>query len=147
MCVCVCRCVFGQYFFVNTSLIKHERHFLSTYFFIHPFKLPPYEFYDIRRELVNKPSIVNSFPNTFGPRSWAIIRGCVYCKSDVTFAFILLLCKNLTSIVYSYHYITYFQTEINGYSYLLTPPLGQVMTQGQFLTRSLTGLNSEFSFS
>ena len=28
-----------------------------------------------------------------------------------------------------------------------TPPLGQGMTQGQFLKRSLTGLNSEFSFS
>ena len=32
-------------------------------------------------------------------------------------------------------------------SYLLTPPLGQDMTQGQFLKQSLTGLNSEFSFS
>ena len=28
-----------------------------------------------------------------------------------------------------------------------TPPLGQDMTQGQFLSRVLTGLNSEFSFS
>ena len=28
-----------------------------------------------------------------------------------------------------------------------TPPLGQDMTQGQFLKRSLAGLNSEFSFS
>ena len=28
-----------------------------------------------------------------------------------------------------------------------TPPLGQDMTQGQFSKRSLTGLNSEFSFS
>ena len=28
-----------------------------------------------------------------------------------------------------------------------TPPLGQDMTQGQFLKRSLPGLNSEFSFS
>ena len=27
------------------------------------------------------------------------------------------------------------------------PPLGQDMTQGQFLKRSLTGLNSEFSLS
>ena len=33
------------------------------------------------------------------------------------------------------------------YIYLPTPPLGQEMTQGQFLKRSLTGLNSEFSFS
>ena len=28
-----------------------------------------------------------------------------------------------------------------------TPPLGQDMTQGQFFKRSLTVLNSEFSFS
>ena len=28
-----------------------------------------------------------------------------------------------------------------------TPPLGQDMTLGHFLKRSLTGLNSEFSFS
>ena len=28
-----------------------------------------------------------------------------------------------------------------------TPPLGQDMTQGQFFKRSVTGLNSEFSFS
>ena len=28
-----------------------------------------------------------------------------------------------------------------------TPPLGQDMTQGQFLKQSLAGLNSEFSFS
>ena len=32
-------------------------------------------------------------------------------------------------------------------SYFPTPPLGQDMTQGQFFKRSLTGLNSEFSFS
>ena len=28
-----------------------------------------------------------------------------------------------------------------------TPPHGQDMTQGQFLKQSLTGFNSEFSFS
>ena len=33
------------------------------------------------------------------------------------------------------------------YPYLPTPPLGQDMIQGQFFKRSLTGLNSEFSFS
>ena len=31
--------------------------------------------------------------------------------------------------------------------YLPTPPLGQDMTQDQFFKQSLTGLNSEFSFS
>ena len=34
-----------------------------------------------------------------------------------------------------------------GRYYLPTPPLGHDMTQGQFFKRSLTGLNSEFSFS
>ena len=33
------------------------------------------------------------------------------------------------------------------YTYLSTPPLEQDMTQGQFFKWSLTGLNSEFSFS
>ena len=33
------------------------------------------------------------------------------------------------------------------YPYLPTPSLGQDMTQGQFLSGVLTGLNSEFSFS
>ena len=32
-------------------------------------------------------------------------------------------------------------------SYFPTPPLRQDMTQGQFFKQSLTGLNSEFSFS
>ena len=36
---------------------------------------------------------------------------------------------------------------VNYLPYLPTPPLGQDMTQGQFFERSLTGLNSEFSFS
>ena len=33
------------------------------------------------------------------------------------------------------------------FPYLPPPPLGQDMTQGQFFKQSLTGLNSEFSFS
>ena len=33
------------------------------------------------------------------------------------------------------------------YIYLPTPPLEQDMTQGQFLSGVLTGLNSEFFFS
>ena len=37
--------------------------------------------------------------------------------------------------------------KIIGYHIYPPPPLGQDMTQGQFFKRSLTGLNSEFSFS
>ena len=33
------------------------------------------------------------------------------------------------------------------YTYLPTPPLKQDMTQDQFFKQSLSGLNSEFSFS
>ena len=37
--------------------------------------------------------------------------------------------------------------QTNDLSYLPTPPLGQDMTQGPYFKRSLTGLNSEYSFS
>ena len=55
--------------------------------------------------------------------------------------------------IYVYIYICihiYMHTNIYVYKYvyyLPTPPLGQDMTLGQFFKRSLTGLNSEFSFS
>ena len=50
MCVCVCVCVFWQHFFVNTTFIKHNRHFMSTYFLLDPFEFP-YYFYCIRGEI------------------------------------------------------------------------------------------------
>ena len=43
---------------------------------------------------------------------------------------------------------SFFSVITNGERYYLpTPPLGQDMTQGQFLSGVYTGLNSEFSFS
>ena len=42
---------------------------------------------------------------------------------------------------------SYLSISIWSYHIYPTPPLGQDMTQGQFCKRSLTGLNSEFSFS
>ena len=51
MCVCVCVCVFRQHFFVNANFIKHNRHFMSTYFLLVPFEFP-YYFYRIRGELI-----------------------------------------------------------------------------------------------
>ena len=56
MCVCVCLyiyiyiCIFWQHFFVDTNFIKHNRHFMSTYFLLDPFELP-YYFYRIRGNL------------------------------------------------------------------------------------------------
>ena len=64
VCVCVCVCVFQQYVFVNTYLIKQYRHPLSTIFCIYPFD-SQYQFYVIRRELVNKLPIINWFRCTF----------------------------------------------------------------------------------
>ena len=65
MCVCthVCVCIFGQHFFVNTYLIKQYRHPLSTHICIYPFE-SLHRFYDIRRESVNKPPMINWFPST-----------------------------------------------------------------------------------
>ena len=48
--------------------------------------------------------------------------------------------------IYIYIYI-YIVISAMFYPIYPTPPLGQYMTQGQFFKRSLTGFNSEFSFS
>ena len=47
VCVCVCLCVFRQHFFVNANFIKHNRHFMPTYFLLDPFEFQ-YYFYLIR---------------------------------------------------------------------------------------------------
>ena len=39
-------CIFRQHFFVNANFIKHNRHFMSTYFLLDPFEFP-YYFYCI----------------------------------------------------------------------------------------------------
>ena len=61
-------------------------------FFVNPFKLP-YWTYDIRRDLVDKHSIISYFPSTFCP-TWSNNQERMYYKSDVTFVCTLLLCKN-----------------------------------------------------
>ena len=63
--MCVCVCVFGQYFLIKTYLIKQYRNLLSTYFCLDPFKLP-YECYDIHLGLTNL-SLLNGSPSTFRP--------------------------------------------------------------------------------
>ena len=40
--VCVCVCIFRQHFFVNANFIKHNRHFMPTYFLLDPFEFPYY---------------------------------------------------------------------------------------------------------
>ena len=34
--------IFRQHFFVNANFIKHNRHFMSTYFLLDPFEFPYY---------------------------------------------------------------------------------------------------------
>ena len=31
-------CIFRQHFFVNANFVKHNRHFMSTYFLLDPFE-------------------------------------------------------------------------------------------------------------
>ena len=54
--------------------------------------------------------------------------------------------KVLASVFWDAQGILFIDYLEKGRYYLPTPPLGQDMTQGQFFKRSLTGLNSEFSF-
>ena len=55
--------------------------------------LLPYRSYDIRQELVDKPSIISYFPSTFCP-NLGYHQGRMYYKSDATSLSTLLLCKN-----------------------------------------------------
>ena len=73
-------------------IIEHNGDFLSTYFLVNPFELP-YQFHDIRWELVDKPSIISYFPSTFCP-TLGHYQGRIYYKSHVTFVCTLQLCKN-----------------------------------------------------
>ena len=76
-------CIFRQHFFVNANFIKHNRHFMSTYFLLDPFEFP-YYFYCILRELIYVLSIVACIPSTFCP-TLGHHQGRIYYKSDVTF--------------------------------------------------------------
>ena len=58
--------VYRQHFFVNADFIKHNRHFMSTYFLLDPFEIS-YYIYRIRRELIYVLSIVVCIPSTFCP--------------------------------------------------------------------------------
>ena len=88
--------IYWQHFFVNTKFVEHNRHFLSTYFLVDPFILP-YWFYNIQWELLMYlPSLFIS--QVLSAQLWAIIRGGIYHKSDVTFVFALLLCKSIYTV-------------------------------------------------
>ena len=55
------------YIYIYTNFLKHNRHFMSTYFLLDPFEFP-YYFYRIRGgELIYVWSIVVCIPSTFCP--------------------------------------------------------------------------------
>ena len=114
VCVCVCVCararaicqflsrslslslyiyiyIFWQHFFVDANFIKHNRHFMSTYFLLDPFEFP-YYFYRIRGELIYVLSIVVCIPSTFCP-TLGHHQGRIYYKSDVTFVLAYYYCE------------------------------------------------------
>ena len=66
------------YVYIYTNFIKHNRHFMSTYFLLDPFEFP-YYFYRIRGELIYVLSTVVCIPSTLGHH-----QGRIYYKSDVT---------------------------------------------------------------
>ena len=96
----------GQYFFVNTYLIKQYRYPLCTHFCNYPFELL-HRIYDIQRESVNKPPIINWFPCTFfihtpddGPKSIKSMRWLVTINSKMWRQRMSLLFNQ----IYTYHH-------------------------------------------
>ena len=88
-------CIFRQHFFVNANFIKHNRHFMSTYFLLDPFEFP-YYFYCILGELIYVLSIVACIPSTFCP-TLGHHQGRIYYKSDVTFVLAYYNCVRASS--------------------------------------------------
>ena len=82
--------IFRQHFFVNANFIKHNRHFMPTYFLLDPFEFP-YCFYCILGELICVLSIVACIPITFCP-TLGHHQGRIYYKSDVTFVLAYYYC-------------------------------------------------------
>ena len=71
------------YIYIYANFIKHNRHFMSTYFLLDPFEFP-YYFYCILGELIYVLSIVACIPSTFCP-TLGHHQGRIYYKSNVTF--------------------------------------------------------------
>ena len=79
-----------MYIYISANFIKHNRHFMSTYFLLDPFEFP-YYFYRIRGKLIYVLSIVVCIPSTFCP-TLGHHQGRIYCKSDVTFVLAYYYC-------------------------------------------------------
>ena len=118
-------CIFWQHFFIDTYLVKPNRHFLSTYFFANPFELPHW-FYDIWGELVDKPSIISYFPKYFLLNSWLLSGEDVLQKWCNLYIHYYLVRMSVCTVVVN----TTWYTSANTHSYkvLIHSPL--IMAQG-----------------
>ena len=81
-----------SYIYIYIYIIKQYRHPLSTHFCIYPFE-SLHQCYRILQELAYKTPKINWFPSVFCP-ILGYHQGCVYCKIDVNFTCILLLCQS-----------------------------------------------------
>ena len=114
MCVCVCVCVYTYIYiyiysniyayiyiyihiYIYANFIKHNRHFMPTYFLLDPFEFP-YYFYRIRGELIYVLSIVACIPTTFCP-TLGHHQGRIYYKSDVTFVLAYYYCVRMSLLL------------------------------------------------
>ena len=90
--------------YIYIYIIKHNRHFMSTYFLLDPFEFP-YYFYRIRWELIYVLSIVVCIPSTFCP-TLGHHQGRIYYKSDVTFVLAYYYCVRaslLLALIIEFH--------------------------------------------
>ena len=94
MCVCVCVYIYIYiYIYIYANFIKHNRHFMSTYFLLDPFEFP-YYFYCILGELIYVLSIVcirSTFCPTLGHH-----QGRIYYKSHVTLVLAYYYCVRVS---------------------------------------------------
>ena len=81
------------YIYIYIYFIKHNRHFMSTYFLLDPFEFP-YYFYCILGELIYVLSIVACIPSTFCPtlghhqgRIYYILTECNLSLHEITSVF------------------------------------------------------------
>ena len=75
--------IYNIYIYIYINVIKHNRHFMFTYFLLGPFEFL-YCFCRIRGGLIYVLSIVVCIPSTFCP-TLGHHQGRIYYKSDVTF--------------------------------------------------------------
>ena len=90
-----------MYIYLYTNFIKHNRHFLSTYFLLDLF-IFSYCFYHIQRELIYVLSLVVCIPSSFCP-TFGHHQGRIYYKSHVTFVFVYYYCVRASLLLHRIH--------------------------------------------